>query len=104
MTIEYRSRIPTGPLSVSSGWVHDEIGLRAFARQAGYGAFQFVSICEIRVSVPQKKRKKSLPTVSRFIKPGRTTKTQNEKSVDAFLAFQLKTTFHTQIASTYNHS
>jgi REP-associated tyrosine transposase len=25
--------------SVSSGWVHDEIGLRAFAWQEGYGAF-----------------------------------------------------------------
>jgi len=70
MTIEYRSRIPTGPLSVSSGWVHDEIGLRAFARQEGYGAFQFVSIREIRVSVPQKKRKKSLPFIHASNKPG----------------------------------
>ncbi len=25
--------------SVSSGWVHDQIGLRAFAWQEGYGAF-----------------------------------------------------------------
>lgn len=25
--------------SVSSGWVHDEIGMRAFAWQEGYGAF-----------------------------------------------------------------
>jgi putative transposase len=25
--------------SVSSGWVHDEIGMRGFAWQEGYGAF-----------------------------------------------------------------
>jgi hypothetical protein len=84
MTIEYRSRIPTGPLSISSGWVHDEIGLRAFARQEGYGAFQFVSIREIRVSVPQKIWKKACHQFQNSLNAG---ELQKRKGVDALLAF-----------------
>jgi len=42
--------------SVSSGWVHDDIGLRRFAWQEGYGAFTVsASQCETGVTLRDKK-------------------------------------------------